>query len=96
LFARPGGEFPKGQEVERDKWVSEYPKFDEVILQACKEYGRTDIPIVSNMSFGHTLPQMILPMGAMTEINPIAKTVSILESAVSENEKQIVNHNSVR
>jgi muramoyltetrapeptide carboxypeptidase LdcA involved in peptidoglycan recycling len=82
LFARPGGEFDNGQETERDKWISEYPKFDDVILQACKEYDCTDIPIVTNMDFGHTVPQLILPIGVMTEINPIAKTVSILESAV--------------
>lgn len=82
LFARPGGEFPKEQEAERDKWIEKHPKFDDVILRACKEYGRTDLPIVTNMSFGHTVPQFILPMGAMTEINPISKTVSIIEGAV--------------
>ena len=84
LFARPGGEFPEGQEAERDKYIAEYPKYDEVILKACKEYGRADIPIVTNMSFGHTVPQFILPIGAPAEIDPRHKTVSIIESAVQE------------
>ena len=82
LFARPGGEFATGQEAERDKWIAKYPKFDDAILQACREYGRADMPIVTNMDFGHTVPQAVIPIGAMCEINPIAKTVSIVEGAV--------------
>ena len=62
--------------------MAQYPKFDEKLLKVCKEYGRADIPIVTNMDFGHTVPQIILPYGALTEINPINKKVSILESAV--------------
>jgi muramoyltetrapeptide carboxypeptidase LdcA involved in peptidoglycan recycling len=34
------------------------------------------------MNFGHTVPQFILPYGAITEINPANKTVSILENTV--------------
>ena len=82
LLGRPGGEFRPGDEALRDKWVSDYPKYDDAILKVCKEYGRTDIPIVTNMDFGHTVPQLIMPIGAMTEINPGAKTVSIVEGAV--------------
>ncbi|MCL2673679.1 MAG: LD-carboxypeptidase, partial [Alphaproteobacteria bacterium] len=82
LFARPGGEFAKGEEAARDKHIAEYPEFDKAILQACKEYGRTDMAVVTNMDFGHTVPQFILPCGAMTEIDPAAKTVSITEGAV--------------
>ena len=49
----------------------------------CKEYERQDLPIVTNMDFGHTVPQLILPYGITAEINPNLKTVSILEAAVS-------------
>jgi muramoyltetrapeptide carboxypeptidase LdcA involved in peptidoglycan recycling len=72
LFARPRGDIAKDEEN----------KFDDTILKVCKESGRTDMPIVTNMNFGHTVPQFILPIGALTEINPIARTVSILEGAV--------------
>jgi len=40
------------------------------------------MPIVTNMDFGHTVPQILLPYGILTEIDPVNKTVSILESAV--------------
>lgn len=82
LFARPGGEFNQGDASKRDEYIANYEKFDDVIVKACREYGRSDLPVVTNLCFGHTVPQIILPFGAMTEINPMAKTVSILESAV--------------
>ena len=82
LFGRPGGEFSAGKEIERDKWLSLYPRFEEYLIKVCAECGREDMPIVTNMDFGHTVPQIILPYGALTEIDPIKKTVSILESAV--------------
>lgn len=82
LMGRPGGEFSAGKESERDKWLALYPKFEEKLIQVCAECGRPDMPIVSNMDFGHTVPQIILPYGALTEIDPTNKTVSILESAV--------------
>jgi muramoyltetrapeptide carboxypeptidase LdcA involved in peptidoglycan recycling len=82
LFARPGGEFKKEQVHEKENWLNTYQKFDKVLLKVCKEYDCADIPVVTNMDFGHTVPQMILPYGALAEIDPTNKTVSILESAV--------------
>ncbi len=81
LFARPGNDQFKDEQHKKD-WLATYPKFDEVILQALKEYNRTDLPVVTNMDYGHTVPQLILPYGAKCAINPAQKTVSILESGV--------------
>lgn len=46
------------------------------------EFGRPDLPIVSNLDFGHTDPQFILPLGVRAEVDPTAKTFRLLESAV--------------
>lgn len=81
LFARPGNDRFK-DEADKQAWLAGYPKFDEVILKTLKEYGRQDMPVVTNMDFGHTVPQLIFPYGAMCEINPAKKMVSILEGAV--------------
>ena len=81
LFARPGNESFKSKKEEQN-WIAKYPEFDEVILKGLKEFRRTDLPVVTNMDFGHTVPQLILPYGAKTEINPKKKTVSLLESGV--------------
>ena len=83
LFARPGGEFLPEEQKEKTNWQSQYAEFDEAFLVVCKEYERQDLPIVTNMDFGHTVPQLILPYGITAEINPNLKTVSILEAAVS-------------
>ena len=85
LFARPGND-KFADEADKQNWLATYPKFDEVILKALKEYGREDLPVITNMDYGHTVPQLILPYGAMCEINPVAKKVSILESGVRERE----------
>ena len=81
LFARPGNERFKDKEEEA-KWLAGYPKFDEAILKGLAEFGRTDLPVVTNMDYGHTLPQLILPYGIMAEVNPKKKTVSLLENGV--------------
>lgn len=81
LFARPGNDFFKDKE-DRDKWLASYTDYDQAILTALKEYGRTDMPVVTNMDFGHTLPQLILPYGVLAEIDPCQKQVSLLESGV--------------
>lgn len=81
LFGRPGnGAFHTKEEEQR--WLANYVAFDAAILKALKEFGRTDLPVVTNMDFGHTVPQLILPYGIKAEINPNRKTVSLLENAV--------------
>jgi len=82
LLARPGGEFTPDNQTAASSWIAGYEEYDKVLLKVCKEYGRTDIPIVTNMDFGHTVPQLIMPIGTMAEINPAARTVSIIEGAV--------------
>ena len=81
LFSRPGGDHFANAQEEQD-WIRKYPLFDDVILKVLKEYGRPDLPVVTNMDFGHTVPQLILPYGIKAEINPTKKTVSLLENAV--------------
>lgn len=44
------------------------------------EFGKSEIPIVSNMDFGHTDPQIILPLGVKAELNTIIKSFKLLES----------------
>ncbi len=46
------------------------------------EFGRTDIPIVANLDFGHTDPQWIIPQGVLAEVDPDARHIRLLESAV--------------
>ncbi len=81
LVGRPGNDIFKSKE-EADAWLARWPEYEQVYLDACAEFGRQDLPIVANMDFGHTMPQLVLPYGALCEINPCAKQVRILENAV--------------
>jgi muramoyltetrapeptide carboxypeptidase LdcA involved in peptidoglycan recycling len=46
------------------------------------EAERDDMPVLTNVDFGHRTPMTILPIGAMAEINCNNATFSILESGV--------------
>jgi muramoyltetrapeptide carboxypeptidase LdcA involved in peptidoglycan recycling len=46
------------------------------------EFGVGDIPLVTNMDFGHTDPKLILPIGAMAEVDTHKKRFRLLEKSV--------------
>jgi muramoyltetrapeptide carboxypeptidase LdcA involved in peptidoglycan recycling len=75
LFGRPGGEVP----------VEKFKEYDKAILQVVnQEEGLTDLPIITQMDFGHTSPIFVLPYGVLAEIDVDSKRFSILENAVTD------------
>lgn len=73
LFGRPGGEVS----------LEKFEEYDKAILQVVDhEEGLTDLPIITNMDFGHTSPMFVLPYGVQMEIDCDNKRFSILENAV--------------
>ncbi|MHA6251882.1 S66 family peptidase [Oceanobacillus sp. CAU 1775] len=59
-----------------------YEEYKQVILSVMQEYDLNNLPILYNLSFGHTEPKFILPYGAMAAIDCDKKTFAILESGV--------------
>lgn len=59
-----------------------YEEYKRVILKVLLEFGRTEMPVLYNGSFGHNEPKMILPYGALAEIDCENVCFSILESGV--------------
>ncbi len=68
LVGRPTGYSP-----------SQKQELDQVLLERTKQF---DFPIVTNMDFGHTAPQLTLPIGCRGVIDTATKTVAVTESAV--------------
>lgn len=65
----------------RDYSDTEKAELDRMLVQVIAgEFGRRDMPIVSNLDFGHTDPQWILPLGVLAEICPQTKRFGLLES----------------
>lgn len=62
--------------------VDELDKYADAVLQVVKTENNLDIPIVSNLDFGHTDPMFLIPYGTMAKIDVDNKTFSILENAV--------------
>ena len=73
LFGRPGGD----QHSEQD-----FQKYDTALLKIAREFGLTDLPILSRLDFGHTDPKLILPYGINTELRCAESRIVITENAV--------------
>jgi muramoyltetrapeptide carboxypeptidase LdcA involved in peptidoglycan recycling len=73
LFGRPGGKIS----------LDQFDEYDKAILQVIRdEEGLMDLPIITQMDFGHTDPMLILPYGIQVEIDCNAQRFIILENAV--------------
>jgi muramoyltetrapeptide carboxypeptidase LdcA involved in peptidoglycan recycling len=73
LFARPGGNISPDQFEEYDK------VFHQIVTE---EEGLSELPIITQMDFGHTDPMFVLPYSLKAEIDCEARKFTILESAV--------------
>ncbi len=62
-------------------------EYEKMILKVLQEEN-LDIPVVSNMDFGHTEPQGCIPYGVSCQINPLEQTVTITENALERNFKR--------
>jgi len=75
LFARPGGNVPP----------EDFKEYDQALLKVITaEEGLYDLPVVTNMDFGHTDPMFVIPYGVEAEIDCDQQQFSILESAISD------------
>lgn len=72
LLGRPRG-YSAGQRVELEKAVR---------TVVTDDFKRPDLPIVTNLDFGHTDPQMVLPLGAKVRVDLEGPTLRLLEAAV--------------
>ena len=76
LLGRPGGG------VDPDT----FHEYDDALCKAVREeYGLNDIPIVTNMDFGHTDPMFVIPIGMTVRIDATKQEIAIDEAAVIKN-----------
>lgn len=60
---------------------NEKNKLNDIILQVVNiEFGLKDLPVVTELDFGHTDPQFILPLGVQAKIDCINRKVCLIES----------------
>jgi len=74
LFGRARS-YSEAEKVELDK---------AIIDIVAGEFSCPNLSIVTNMDFGHTDPQMILPLGVRAQLDSHAKTFRLVEGALSE------------
>ena len=60
-----------------------FEDYDTALLRVVHdEQGLTDLPVITQMDFGHTDPMMTLPFGVSAQIDCDAEAFSLVESAV--------------
>lgn len=65
----------------RDYSIKEKQLLDETIIDIVKnEFGNSNLTIVTNMNFGHTDPQVILPLGVKARLDSSKKEFYLIES----------------
>lgn len=58
-------------------------EYKKMLIKFLKyEVQREDLPVLTNVDFGHRTPMTVFPVGALAEINCEKSTLSILESGV--------------
>ena len=73
LLGRPGG----GVDPQT------FSEYDDALCKAVREeHGLNDMPIVTNMDFGHTDPMFVIPIGTKVRIDSAKREVAINEAAV--------------
>ena len=69
----------------RDYTEIEKRDLDNAIIDiVAGEFGIIDLPIVTNMDFGHTDPQFILPLGVRAQVDCTEQTFCLIEAALSD------------
>lgn len=85
IFGIPGAEIKyddSAYEEEMKKHLDSFKEYEAVILQVCKEYGREDLIVATQVPFGHSLPMITLPYGVLVELDATNGKISIIESGV--------------
>ena len=59
--------------------------YNNVLLEVIRdEQGNGQLPIITEMDFGHTCPVFTIPYGVLAQLDCDNKTFSMLESGVTE------------
>lgn len=58
-------------------------KLYDVVGEVAAEFGRTGLPVVGGFDVGHTVPHTVLPLGVPLRVDPVARTLTLPQAAVS-------------
>lgn len=58
-------------------------RLEAAIMETLAEEGRSDLPVLSGLDFGHTSPMLTLPYGVMATIDCAAASLTITEAGVA-------------
>ncbi len=54
----------------------------DTVQAVLAEAGRTDLPLVANVDYGHTSPAGVLPLGCNARVDPVNRTINVVDAGV--------------
>ncbi|AIF43019.1 S66 peptidase family protein [Virgibacillus sp. SK37] len=65
----------------KDYSAAEKEELNKIITDVISgEFGASNLPIATDVDFGHTDPKLVLPLGGKVELNPLTKEITLLEN----------------
>jgi len=58
-------------------------RLHDIVLGVVRESGRGDLPVVAGLDYGHTSPMGVLPLGCRAHVDPVARTITVIDAGVS-------------
>jgi len=55
----------------------------DIVQAVLAEAGRPGLPVVANVDYGHTSPAGVLPLGCRARVDPVHRTVTVVDAGVS-------------
>ena len=56
----------------------------DTVQAVLAEAGRSDLPLVANVDYGHTSPAGVLPLGCNARVDPVNRTVNVVDAGVRQ------------
>jgi muramoyltetrapeptide carboxypeptidase LdcA involved in peptidoglycan recycling len=54
----------------------------QFVREVLAEAGRADLPVVANVDHGHTSPAGALPLGGLARVDPVYRTITVVDAGV--------------
>ena len=65
----------------KDYTAAEISRLHKLIVQiVAQEFSRADLPVITNVDFGHTDPKLIMPIGGRVRVDATLKRIILTES----------------
>lgn len=69
----------------KDYTAADVESLHKLLIEiVAREFGRPDLPVITDVDFGHTDPKLIIPIGGRVRVDPTRKRITLVGSPFAE------------